>query len=165
MTRSGKSVRSIFLHVTVGRDEIHLSSQKGLNRFLGLRVRQAEVKRRIADTVRHIDTIIYQKASDVLIFRRADIDFVRKLVTEIDDTLKAIACRPLTPRLVQEALGITARERLRWTKDGRLPTKGSISFRKGRTITIRTYPPEGISGLLSSPETIASWCASDASLA
>ncbi len=161
MTHAGEIVRSGFLHVTVGQDEIHLSPQKGLNRFLGLRLREAEVKKRIATYLRRLDIGAYAKAPDVWIFRRDDIHTVRGIVAEIDAALKIIANRPLTPRLVQNVLGITARERLRWTKDGRLPVKGSISFRRGQTINIRTYAPDGIAKLLSDPALIASWRAND----
>jgi hypothetical protein len=39
--------------------------------------------------------------------------------------LDAIAKRPMTSHEVQEALGISARERIRWTKDNRLRTSGT----------------------------------------
>jgi hypothetical protein len=162
MTFAGEIVRSAFLHVTIGQDEVHLSPQKGLNRFLGLRLREGEVNRRIAASVRHVDSERYKKSFGTLVFRRADIGLVREIVADIDNSLRTIASRPLTPRLVQDVLGITARERLRWTKDGRLPTKGVVSFRRGQSISVRTYAPESIAKLLSDPGTIASWRAVDA---
>jgi hypothetical protein len=71
---------------------------------------------------------------------------------ELEDCLKS-SMRPLE---VEQALGITARERLKWTKDGRLPTDGTDSFRKGGvTITFSLHPYSSIAAI--NPETVETW--------
>jgi len=83
--------------------------------------------------------------------------WIKNVLIELDQNLNSIANRPLTHRMVEQLLGITARERLRWTKDGRLPRSGHASFQKGRTILIATHPVDKISDLLARPEIVAAW--------
>lgn len=55
---------------------------------------------------------------------------------------------PLKPRAVEEILGITASERLRWTKGGQLPVCGHDSFvANGVTIEFSLHPVDGILAL------------------
>jgi len=49
---------------------------------------------------------------------------VKSLTEWLRVRLAAILNAPLTPKADDRALGITSRERLRWYKDGRLPTCG-----------------------------------------
>lgn len=51
------------------------------------------------------------------------------------------------PRRLEKA--ISAAERNRWSKDGRLMLSGASTFRKGeRQITLSTYAPEAIEVLM-----------------
>ena len=55
----------------------------------------------------------------------------RLIIAEIDSVLDGFARDRVTPRImVEQVLGITTRERLRWTKDGRLPKSGAGSFKR-----------------------------------
>ncbi|MCZ7861687.1 hypothetical protein O9X98_09760 [Agrobacterium salinitolerans] len=74
----------------------------------------------------------------------------------LDQELEDSANSRLTPLEVEQTLGITDRERLRWTKDGRLPTDGTDSFRKnGVTITFSLHPYSGIAAI--KPKTVEGW--------
>ncbi len=72
------------------------------------------------------------------------------------------ASRPLTPRLVLSALPISAQERLRWTKDGRLLQAGAVTIRRAHSISVATYAVETISELAEDPSIIALWREQDA---
>lgn len=95
----------------------------------------------------------------------ARIPDVAKLLAEFlrdaDKAIDKIAARQLHPREVEALLSITARERIRWTKDGRLPTSGRGSFRRGQMIEFSTYSPKAMMELADSPGKVASWRASD----
>lgn len=79
-------------------------------------------------------------------------EVIAVLDQEIDECVKS----RLTPQQVEQSLGISDRERLKWTKDGRLPTDGTDSFRKnGVTITFFLHPFIGISAI--SPNAVAKW--------
>lgn len=79
-----------------------------------------------------------------------------EIVAVLDQEIEASAKSRLTPLEVEQAMEITSRERLRWTKDGRLPTDGTDSFRKnGVTITFSLHPYLGIAAI--KPETIGKW--------
>lgn len=88
---------------------------------------------------------------------------------EVEATLRAateelarIAGRPLTPKLVCVALGITAQERLRWTRDGRLPSSGRIGVKRGQVLHLPTYSVNAIARLAATPEVVAAWRERDA---
>jgi hypothetical protein len=59
-----------------------------------------------------------------------------ELLSEIDATLDAFRKQRLHPLVVEEILWITASERRRWMKDGRLPQSGMGSFGCGRQRSI-----------------------------
>jgi hypothetical protein len=63
----------------------------------------------------------------------------------------------LTAHLVEQALDITARERLRWTKGGRLRTAGTSKIRRGQQIVLNLYPIDSIEQLIREPQRIQSW--------
>jgi hypothetical protein len=75
--------------------------------------------------------------------------------------LREIATRPCTPQVVVELLRIQPRERLRWTKDGRLRSSGSVSFRRGGALSCATYATEEVVRLYRRPEIIAAWRQAD----
>ena len=69
----------------------------------------------------------------------------------------------LLPAEVEALLQISGRERIRWSKDGRLAKSGIGSIRKGKkTIQYSRYPVEEIEFLKHHPEIIEPWRAADA---
>ena len=85
------------------------------------------------------------------------VDELPSLLSEIDAALDAFRKQQLHPRVVEEILGITASERRRWTKDGRLPQSGSGSFRRGQSIHFALHPAAKIAALARQPATIEAW--------
>ena len=71
-----------------------------------------------------------------------------------------VARRPLTPREVRSALGISNAERLRWTRDGRLLRSANVVSSSGRR-SIPTYSAVHIHELSRNPEVLALWRAAD----
>lgn len=85
------------------------------------------------------------------------------LLSVIDSVLDEFREERLHPRVVEEILGITPRERRRWTKDGRLPKSGSGSFRRGQnTIHFSLHPARKIAALAGKPGMIETWRQDDA---
>lgn len=88
----------------------------------------------------------------------ADDVAVESIVATIDHKLDDLGQEPLTAKMAEEILGITSRERVRWSKDGRLPNVGKASFRRGQNrINLFTYSPTAIAELAAAPEVIAKW--------
>ncbi len=81
---------------------------------------------------------------------------------EVADALARIAWRPLTPRLVAPALGISGQERARRTKDGRLPQSGQDLVRRRGLLAVPTYAVRLVEELAAHPEVLAAWRDRDA---
>jgi len=65
--------------------------------------------------------------------------------------------RPFTPATVQDALGISSRERIRWTRDGKLRPIGTKMIKDRGRFSLTLYSAEDVARLLMSPEILASW--------
>jgi hypothetical protein len=79
-------------------------------------------------------------------------------IQDIERMLDGFVKERLSPKMVEEILGITSVERLRWTKDGRLPKSGTGSFRKGRHVfQFYLHPPAEIAKLAADPAIISRW--------
>jgi hypothetical protein len=149
---------SAFVEVTCEQDTLRLSLKRAFTQHLGLRLRSAEARRQILRGLGRTSIRYRLVASDDLVIAFPDERAsLLSVLQDLDMALKRTASRPLTPRLVQDALGITNQERLRWTKDGRLRTHGSVSFRRGQRITVSTYGVRDIERLLATPAIIAGW--------
>jgi hypothetical protein len=61
---------------------------------------------------------------------------------------------PIHPKRVEGILGIAARERLRWTKDGRLPRSGSVSIPHGEKVVRLPHPAKHVAQLWREPNII-----------
>jgi hypothetical protein len=139
-------------------DVCELCFRDALDHHIGLKLRSAEVERRIRAKARAqgrhrwhqaVFRLILEDTSDILRFT----GFCELVSIE----LTAIAFRPFTPRLLVTALSITNQERLRWTKDGRLRTSGSVTIRRGQLINVPTYDVGMVEALLAKPSIIDSW--------
>jgi hypothetical protein len=85
-------------------------------------------------------------------------------IAELDRSIDAIAHRDWPPRVVEKALGITNRERLRWTKDGRLRRVNAASIMRGNRVSISLYSARQIAELVSNRQIIEAWRAEDADM-
>ncbi len=86
----------------------------------------------------------------------------RDSVQEVQETivghLNELQKEKLTPKMVEEVLGITPQERSRWGKDGRLPRSGSAMLRKGQQrIVIYTHAPSEIAKIAANRQLIEQW--------
>lgn len=131
-----------------------------------------------------LTTLIYGNAFEVsalLLFRRAIrlgarrvdrycVAYPLKEVREADALLaavrhrvEAIARRPIGQKRVEAVLEISRLECNRWTKDGRLPTSGSVAIGRAQHLSVRQvqYPPRFIAQLADDKEQIARWRAED----
>lgn len=84
-------------------------------------------------------------------------EYLRDVIADITELVEFIERLSLTPKEVEEALNITSRERIKWTKAGRLPRAEQRSFKKGQEIFYQCYSPSGIAGLAMRPEIISEW--------
>jgi len=89
-------------------------------------------------------------------------DQIEGKLSEVAEALARVAWRPLTPRLVAEALGISGQERARWTKDGRLRHSGQAAVRRGNSPSTPTYSVGVIQNLVVYPEIVTAWREQDA---
>lgn len=160
--RGGKNTAcdaaSEFVAVSCGPDGFHLSLERALEQHLGLRLRPAEVRHCMESALTQSEVMgRFDDAGECVLPSSETGTALARLIRNIDTALSITASRPFTPRLVQNALGITGQERLRWTKHGRLRTCGFESFRRGHHISVPTYAVEHIEQLLADPRIIAGW--------
>jgi hypothetical protein len=88
---------------------------------------------------------------------------LRDLLLRIDAAIDSFRAEKLHPKEVEEVLGITALERIRWTKDGRIPQSGTGSFGVGqRSIRFPLHPGDGIAALAGRAGIVEEWRAIDA---
>ncbi|MDV5824303.1 hypothetical protein [Sphingobium naphthae] len=100
----------------------------------------------------------FVKSSKSCVFDPVSRQAAEDLVDAIRERLFRIARKPVSQRQVEDILGITSRERIRWGKDGRLPRSGASRIRKGATeISLWTYPCDAIERLAASPAEIRQW--------
>jgi hypothetical protein len=79
--------------------------------------------------------------------------------------LEQFGTEKITAKRVEKILGITALERQRWTKDGRLPKSGTEFFRRGSShIQIPTYSREALIALYQNQDLLSSWRSADATV-
>lgn len=76
----------------------------------------------------------------------------------LDAQLARIFEAPLPAKLVDSLLGISATERRRWSKDGRLPPCGSrMSTRGGSRFNLPIFAVDLVRALRQNPQIIAKW--------
>jgi len=96
-------------------------------------------------------------------FPSGDAHEAQALAETIRNSLKRMAHLPIEQNRVEAALKISRKECNRWTKDGRLPTSGTLIISRAPNLRIQrsTYAPEVIAGLAAHPERIDAWRAED----
>ncbi|MGH2343176.1 hypothetical protein ACRC7T_17035 [Segnochrobactraceae bacterium EtOH-i3] len=133
---------------------------------LGSPRRESELRHRLTRVLKRLKAgepaLVIDPAGTRLTATTTDRAAADALLARLSATLALVLAEPLYPRVVEEALGITPRERLRWTKDGRLPATDGNAVRRGaRAFRVPRYPVAAIAALAASPATIAGWRADD----
>lgn len=123
-----------------------------------------EIFQVMATSLRHIGVVerTINHSMRVAVSQEASATKVNETLTIMLRKIASIVHRPCTPRMVVKLLGIQSRERIRWTKDGRLKTVGKIGARHGNGFACPTYAADDIANLAAHPEIIAQWRHTDA---
>jgi hypothetical protein len=144
------------LDVTDEADSLRVTAARAFASHMGLRLRWPEIRRGALK--------LGARAPDVQSFDDLVIHLDRgpgsATPTALASMMARIAARPLSGRMVIQALDISNRERLLWTKDGRLPATGFAHIRRGHLMSIPTYDPDRIQALTQA--VIQSWREADA---
>ena len=153
------------LNVAIQGGVATISYKPSLKLTLGSAQRSRDILNRVAAKLKGAHPLA-QCGNDQQITAQFDIDQTDKLeivIAKIDLMLDGCANERLMPRLVVEILAITSAERRRWTKDGRLPTSGMASFRRGpQSFYLSMHPLKKIGQLANNPDLIAQWRKEDA---
>jgi hypothetical protein len=149
------------LDVTDGERGRMIGLTRCFQAHLGLRLRRGEslrfLRRILADCSAN-----WREAEQEIAIPAGDATSAEIILRELAEGLADIAWRPLTPRLLLTALNITSRERLRWTKDGRLQSSGRLQARQGTVAySVPTYSISEIEKLVACPDILARWRGQD----
>ena len=89
----------------------------------------------------------------------ADEATITRACHEVEQRLAKVEAEPLTSKIVEELLSVAPAELRRWSKDGRVPHSGNVTFGGGgsRKISLFVYSAPAISELAAHPERIAAW--------
>jgi hypothetical protein len=157
------SWRGWYLDLAQSDGILVLSYARALSENLGLNIRDIEVGRLVRSRMKRLGPLVRGNAPQSLVINVSAVSRSRlkSLVMELEDVLDVIATRPFSARKTEELLGITSKERLRWTKDGRLPHSRTAPISRGHTIMLPVYSVECVVALRSSPEVILSWRETD----
>lgn len=91
-------------------------------------------------------------------FEATDEASIHGLARRLEKRVATVLSTPLTPKAVDRTLGISSRERLRWYKDGRLPTCGRGRIGDGKhTAQFPLFPAREIACLVANPQIIEAW--------
>ena len=125
-----------------------------------LAIRRAEVKRSVKKVCRKLHVTEYDAAQNRILtayYDTAELEYI------LLGALKVIAKRPYSAKEVCMILGITNRERLRWTKDGRLKRGGNEIIKRGQKIAVITYNTNTVEALAKDQKLIEKWRINDKS--
>ncbi len=129
---------------------------------LGLRVHSGE-RDAVVRLLMKRSAGTFLKASLSCVFDPALRRSAEVLADDIRERLFRIAQKPVSQRQVENILGITSRERIRWGKDGRLLLSGTSTIKRGAAeISLWTYPCNAIERLADNPATVRQWREEDA---
>ena len=149
--------------IRIDRDaggELRLDFRRAFQERLGLSLRAGGSKRRIFASLKGLADRVW--IDDGLVLAVSNIKCnEHHLVETSANALMLPATRPLTPRQVLKVLPIKPRERLRWTKDGRMPQSGSVQIRRAHIISVPTYAVDTIAALVANPSILERWRAED----
>lgn len=163
MGELGRAQKCRFLDVSRCGGRLTVSVQRCFKEHVGLRVRRREARRRMKTYLSYLGPMTWSDAEAAFTIQscNASVAAIESVLADIDSAFDAISRRSLPPDVVDEILGITAQERLRWTKDQRLRTSGSQLVSRGQRITLPLYPVNEIEQLLHDPTIIQAWREAD----
>jgi hypothetical protein len=155
-----KRADALARYVTLRRssDATMLLCEAPLELTLGSHRLEKDLVSRLSAAVRrtHPQSISIDGSRITAVFH--DTSTLTKLRVAIDRVMSAFEREKLHPQVVQEILHITPRERIRWTKDGRLRQAGKGVLSSGwQTVHFPLYRRDQILELRQSPATIAAW--------
>ncbi|WP_139305626.1 hypothetical protein [Magnetospirillum fulvum] len=133
---------------------------RDLSKLDSLKIRRREVVRVLRRRLGKIGEVLSIEMDPEIIVEicpYVDAACCHKLIERLDDRIGEIMSRPLHPKLLQSLLGISSQERLRWTKDGRLPRSRNINFRRGRVVSIASYPIDVALEISNNPSVVEGW--------
>jgi hypothetical protein len=152
---------AVYAKIATDGDGIALLVELPFALTLGLDHRKKEACRRIQKALRGLPARLATQDGETHLMVRLEQtgkDVARRSAADIDETLASFAREKVTPNAVEQALGITSKERIRWTKDGRLPRSGNGTFKKGSHIfQYSLHPADKIAELAENPSIVASW--------
>jgi hypothetical protein len=163
MSESAEFTKSRFLDVGRNAETLTLSFARCFNESFALNLRRSEVHRAVRLALKTMGSVSWLTQGLVMTVDtggRATNDIAAVLIG-IDQRLERIASRPLNARVVERTLGITPRERSRWTKDGRLARAGTNLIRRGQLVALSTYSVGEIARLMNEPSKIRAWREAD----
>lgn len=137
---------------------IEISIAECLERYPALELRKRELRLRLSPKFKRIGPSAFNDRTCLWTFNDTP-DLRARLAEELsklDALVGKIANRDLTPKMVEGALGITNRERLRWTKEGRLRRVNAAPIR-GRKVNVTLYSARQISELAKRKSVIEAW--------
>jgi hypothetical protein len=157
--------RSRHFSISMDQTAVWFSYEPPFSLTLGSQTRAKEIRYKLKLRLRRWHP--FEKSDNGKIvsarFDIADAERIECALTDLDSMLDALAEERLSPKMVEEILGITSLERKRWNKDGRLPKSGMGSFKKGQQqIYFYLHPFSEIAKLVANPEIIAKWREADA---
>jgi hypothetical protein len=153
----------IYASLQDGMDEasLVLSLTECLTVPLGLALRQREARRCLRSTVKRSARIQWLDENEAQFVPKVDGFHLHPLLEVMSHKLFRIARRPLSAKELLVVLPITNKERLRWTKDGRLMQQGTASMKRGQAISVTTYAIGPVEALLADPQEVERWRARD----
>ena len=158
--------KSRYFDITLQAESVLLCYRHVVADPFGRRIGPSEVRHRMALRLKHVGGV-QSKAADAAIeipFSPERVAAVARAIEIVDGDIDALKRKPLTPKTVKSVLGITGVERVRWSRDGRLPAMEDPSFFGNgcRSVPFHTYRPETISALMADPRILATWREIDA---
>ncbi|SRR6266496_2127542 len=157
--------QSRHLDISMDHTAVWFSYEPPFNITLGSQTRAKEIRYKLKVKLRRWRPLEKSDNGKVIAarFDIADPEKIKCALADLDRMLDTLATERLSPQMVEEILGITALERKRWNKDGRLPKSGMGSFKKGQQqIYFYLHPIAEIAKLAANPKIIAEWREADA---
>ena len=149
-------------HLTVAKDPEGFSVRYAVTPALALGsdIRSESAERRVRSALGAKHCV--QDAGMQAFYPNAAYETMVAKVEETERLIDALLAEPLTPQMLEQALGITSAERLKWQKGKRLPPCGSATFKKGyRVLTYYLHDPKLVFDV-ASRDLVPGWRADDA---